>query len=149
MPIGFETNKNDDNKSKIDKESQASFEVDIVKAIMEELKDQVINMVIPSLGPQNFEGEAIQYMKAKLIPLTENGLAAIPGVQEAVLGVKQYSRLMLKEFIDNVDKMITYDEKENVIVISPFIDSLEYGDFYRPTLKTITKAIEAVFPEAG
>ena len=149
MPIGFETNKNDDNKSKVDKESQASFEVDIIKAIMEELKDQVINMVIPSLGPQNFEGEAIQYMKAKLIPLTENGLAEIPGVQEAVLGVKQYSRLMLKEFIDNVDKMITYDEKENVIVISPFIDSLEYGDFYRPTLKTITKAIEAVFPEAG
>lgn len=147
MPIDF--NLGDDSKSIIDKEAQDSFEKDIVKAIMEELKDQVINMVIPSLGPKNFEGEAIQYMKAKLIPLTENGIPEIKGVQDAVLGVKQYSRLMLKEFIDNVKDMIVYDEKENCILISPFIDSLEYGDFYRPTLKTITKAIEAVFPEAG
>ncbi|MCI4435821.1 MAG: hypothetical protein JHC33_03300 [Ignisphaera sp.] len=148
MPIDFIFD-DKDSESTIDKEAQDSFEKDIIKAIMEELKDQVINMVIPSLGPKNFEGEAIQYMKAKLIPLTENGLAAIPGVQDAQLGVKQYSQLILKEFIDNVDKMIVYDEQENTILISPFIDSLEYGDFYRPTLKTITKAIEAVLPDAG
>jgi hypothetical protein len=142
---------NDDNgeEVEVDKEALALYEQALVKAIMEALKDQVINMVIPSLGPKNFEGEAIQYMKGKLIPLTENGLAAIPGVQDAVLGVKQYSQLLLQEFIDNVKDMIVYDEATNRILISPFIDSLEYGDFYRPTLKTITKAIESVLPDAG
>jgi hypothetical protein len=140
---------NEGGEAELDKEALALYEQAMVKAIMEALKDQVINMVIPSLGPKNFEGEAIQYMKGKLIPLTENGLAAIPGVQDAQLGVKQYSQLILKEFIDNVKDMIVYDEATNCILISPFIDSLEYGDFYRPTLKTITKAIESVLPDAG
>jgi hypothetical protein len=45
--------------------------------------------------------------------------------------------------------MIVYYEATNCILISPFIDSLEYGDFYRPTLKTITRAIEAILPDAG
>lgn len=139
--------KEDKNKLELDKDAQQLFEKDLIKSIIFEIKDQVINMVIPSLGPKNFEGEAIQYMKSNLIPLTENGLPEIKGIQEAQLGIKQYSQLMLKEFITNVNDMIVYDEKTNTIIISPFIDALEYGDFYRPTLKTLTKAIEAVFPD--
>jgi hypothetical protein len=111
------------------------------------LKDQVLSNVIPSLGPQNFRGEAITYMKQNEIPLTELGIPGVKGVSEDILGVKQYSQLMYKSFIANVDALIVYDEAENVIMLSPFIDALEFGDFYRPVLKTITRSIEAAFTE--
>lgn len=149
MSIEFSPDKkfNDDQEFEINDEEMKLFKAELIKVVIEEIKNQVIRSVIPSIGPQNFEGEAITYMKQNGIPLTENGLPEIPGVRDTVLGIKQYSRLMLKEFVDNVDDMIIYNEEENDIVLSPFIIALEYGDFYRPILKTITRSIEQVFTE--
>ena len=43
--------------------------------------------------------------------------------------------------------MISYDEQEDKLIVSPFIIALEFGDFYRPLLKTITRAVDATFAE--
>ncbi len=149
MPVEFnpkeKQNKNCD--IEIDKEGFDNLKKDLTKALMASLKDQVIYMVIPSLSPGNFRGEAINYMKENKIPITEKGIPAVKGVSEEVLGIKQYSELMYKAFKDNVDNLIMYDEENDIILISPFIDALEFGDYYRPLLKTITRAIENCFIE--
>jgi len=149
MPVEFipKEKANKEYKIEINKEEFDSFKKDLTKSLMASLKDQVIYMVIPSLSPGNFRGEAINYMKDNEIPLTEKGIPAVKGVSEEVLGIKQYSEIMYKTFVDNVDKMIVYDEENDIILISPFIDALEFGDFYRPILKTITRSIEAAFEE--
>lgn len=149
MPVDFKPDERENNNTKFElgEEALAGLQVSLTKVLVEALKDQILSNVIPSLGPQNFRGEAITYMKQNGIPLTELGIPGVKGVSEDVLGVKQYSQLMYKSFITNVDSLITYDESENVIMISPFIDALEFGDFYRPVLKTITRSIEAAFAE--
>ena len=106
-----------------------NFKKEILNRISEELKRNVLEVVIPSLGPKNFEGEAITYLQQTGLPITKES-------------IKQYSNIMLKSFIDNIDDMIIYDEEKNMLIISPFIEAFEYGDFYRPVLKTITHALE-------
>ena len=123
------------------------FTIDLTKLLINAIKEEILGDVIPSLGPQNFRGEAITYMKDNNIPLTELGIPGVKDVSADVLGIKQYSILMLQGFIDNVDALIVYDEVENEILVSPIIMALEYGDFYRPVLKTITRAIEQAFSE--
>lgn len=149
MPIEFLPDKdfNDKQEFEINEETMKSFETELTKMLMNSIKEEILQDVIPSLGPQNFRGEAITYMKQNNIPLTELGIPGVKGVNEPVFGIKQYSILMLKGFIDNVDALVIYDEKENEMLISPFIMALEYGDFYRPVLKTITRAIEQAFAE--
>jgi hypothetical protein len=149
MPVDFtpDEKENRDAKFELGEDAMAEISVSLTKVLVEAIKDQVLNQVIPSLGPSNFRGEAITYMKQNEIPITETGIPGVKGVSEDILGVKQYSQLMFKSFISNVDALIVYDEQENVILISPFIEALEFGDFYRPVLKTITRSIEAAFEE--
>lgn len=149
MPIEFlpDDNFNSNQNFEFNENALEQYRSGLVMALMVELKKEVINSVIPSLGPQNFRGEAITYMKQKQIPMTENGIKGIKDVSEDILGIKQYSQLMLKSFVDNVDNMIIYDEKTNSLLLSPFIEACEYGDFYRPLLKTISRSIETAFAE--
>ena len=149
MPIEFSPDKkfNDDQEFELDEEAVEQFKAELTKVLVNAIKDEVLSSVLPGLGPQNFRGEAITYMRENKIPLTETGIPGVKGVSEDILGIKQYSILMLKEFKDNVNDMIVYNEEENEIVLSPFIMALEYGDFYRPVLKTITRSIEQAFSE--
>ena len=149
MPVEFKPKEKANNESDItiDKDELDNLQVDLTKALMDCLKDQVIYMVIPSLSPGNFRGEALTYMKDNGIPITEKGIPAVKSVNEEILGVKQYSELMYKTFAENINDMIIYDENEKVILISPIIDAFEFGDYYRPVLKTITRAIESCFLE--
>lgn len=133
----------------INEEAMENFRVDLTKALVVSIKEQVIGNVIPSLGPKNFEGEAITYMKLKKIPISDNGFPGIPNVRDPILGVKQYSAMIYKEFINNVDGMIIYNEADNVIELSPYIEAFEFGDYYKPVLKTITRAIEQSFDSLG
>ena len=135
MGIEWEQDKRDDSGDiKLDEEAIKQYEKDLLKVLQLGIKEQVISAVIPSLGPQNFEGEAIEFMRTNGIPLVESE-------------IKRYSRVILKEFVDNVDDMISYDEQEDKLIVSPFIIALEFGDFYRPLLKTITRAVDATFAE--
>lgn len=149
MPIEFfpDDKFNNAQTLEFDEEALEKYRKSLVMNLMIELKKEVINNVIPSLGPLNFRGEAITYMKQKQIPITEAGIPGIKGVSEDILGIKQYSQLMLKSFVDNVDSMIIYDEESNCILISPFIEAFEFGDLYRPILRTITRSIETAFSE--
>jgi hypothetical protein len=127
---------------KINKEAMNSFQKDLQKQYALSIKQHVLQDAIPSLGPKNFEGEAIEFLRQNMLPITEKGLPEIKGIRPAIPGVKELSLTMLTTFVKNIDDMIVYDEEANLIVISPFIMSLEYGDFYRPILKTLTRSIE-------
>ena len=136
MPIEFlpDSSFNDKQEFEVDDEAMKEFTTGLTKILIQSIKEEVLSDVIPSLGPQNFRGEAVTYMKQNNIPLSD-------------IGIRQYSVSMLQGFTDNIDALIVYDEKENEILVSPFIMAYEYGDFYRPVLKTITRAIEQAFAE--
>lgn len=144
MPIEFTREPDDKNSFTIDEDVLVEFREELSKALVLGIKEQILNAVIPSLSPVNFEGEAIQYMREHNIPITEFGTPKTKDKPE-VLGVNQYSKLIFKEFVNNIDDLIVYDDKNKVIMLSPFITALEYGDLYRPVLKTITRAIDSIF----
>ena len=136
MPIDFFPD-DDFNNSQIfefDEDAIEKYRKGLVITLMVELKKEVMNNVIPSLGPLNFRGEAITYMQQRQIPLNE-------------ADIKRFSEKMLTVFVQNVDNMIIYDEKTNSLLLSPFIEACEHGDFYRPILRTITRSIETAFAE--
>jgi hypothetical protein len=126
----------------VDEEAMAKFKKDLRRAYALAIKDKVIKDAIPSLGPKNFEGEAIDFLTKNKFPITEKGLPEIKGIRPAIPGLKQVQINILNEFIKHVDNMIFYDETDDMIYISPFITALEFGDFYRPILKTLTRAME-------
>ena len=136
MPIDFFTDDkfNANQKLEFEESSLEKYKAGLVLILMSELKKEVIQNVIPSLGPLNFRGEAITYMQQRQIPLNE-------------VDIKKFSEKMLAVFVKNVDDMIIYDEKTNSLLLSPFIEACEYGDFYRPILRTITRSIETAFAE--
>jgi hypothetical protein len=147
MPVNFEKDSSDE-PFEVDDEVMLSLSIGLTNVLVGSIKEQVLNQVIPSLGPQNFRGEAINFMKDNnIIPITEKGIPAVPNVSKEILGIKQYSELMYIAFKKDVNDLIIYDEKTNSILISPIIDAFEYGDFYRPLLKTITRSIEDAFRE--
>jgi hypothetical protein len=125
-----------DSKLEINEKVLDEFNVELTKATAEQIKDQVRYNVIPSLGPKNFIGEALEYLKENAIPITDES-------------VTKYSISIFTEFVNNIDELIQYDEASNRIIISPFITALEYGDLYRPVLKTITRAIDQAYPETS
>lgn len=146
MPIEFEENKKESSDIVFDSDALEQFKKELSKALVISIRDQVIGDVIPSLGPKNFLPEALEYMKQNEIPLSENGLPALKGVRDkAIPGINQIAQDIFKSFVANVDDLVVYDEDTNLIVISPFIMALEYGDLYRPLLQTITRSVENAY----
>ena len=135
----FDFNIEDDDQESelvLNEKALDEFKVELTRATAEQIKDQVKYNVIPSLGPKNFIGEALEYMKENTIQVTDES-------------VTNYSTLIFTQFVNNIDDLIQYDEASNRIIISPFITALEYGDLYRPVLKTITRAIDQAYPETS
>lgn len=135
MPIDFTfDNDNEEDNFTINEEVLESLKISLTHVLLNSIKDQVLNIVIPSLSPKNFEGEALTYIQLKKLPATKENIIL-------------YSDIIYTAFIDNVNSFIQYDEASQSILLSPYINAFEYGDLYRPVLKTITKAIENTFPE--
>lgn len=128
------TDNSDVGEITLNEKAVESFKADLLKTLMLELKDQVTQAVIPSLGPKNFEGEAIEYLRLSALPLTD-------------LEIEKHSKAIFLEFTKNVDDLIVYDKDTNTLIVSPFIEACEFGDYYRPLLKLITKSIESAFSE--
>ena len=146
--MGMTFNKEPNTKIQItiNEDNMSELKSACLRVITMSIKDQVIHTVIPSLGPKNFEGEALNYMKDNKIPITEEGFPEIPNVREAIPGIKQISMEILLAFIKNIDDLVVFDENTKTIQLSPIINSFEYGDYFRPALKTITRAIENALP---
>ena len=125
-------NKPEDKKAIFNEDAMKEFKKHLLKSFAYTLKTRVLSDVLPSLGPKNFEGEAINYLRKKNIPLTEKV-------------IKEFSTTILQEFRKNIDDMVVYDEETNMLTISPFIAAFEYGDMYRPILKTLSRAIEEAY----
>ena len=136
MPAKFER-KPEDKKTKTDynEESVEEFEKQLALQYIRSLKDIILDEVMPSAGPKNFEGEAINYLRQNNLPLTE-------------VSIKEVSENIFKVFLKSTDEMVEYDEKTKTIFISSrILQDLEYGNFYWPALLTFSHALDRAFPK--
>ncbi len=88
-----------------------------------------------TLEYSNFFGEAEEYIYKNNIPFT-------------MLARKQYAQAIYQDFLKNIDKMVIYNEEDGYMYVSPYITSLELGDFYRPGIQFVSKAIKEFFEQA-
>lgn len=113
-------------------EPDASKNVSILatKQVFNLLKEKVKREIPDLLTYANFLGEAEIYMVSKGIPFNKKIR------QEYAIAIRQ-------DFIDSLDQSIFFDDTEGVILMSPYIFSLEAGDFYRPSVQFVSKTILA------
>jgi len=123
-------------ETKIDDEALSQLKLTIAKAFADAIKNRVLSDAIPSMGPKNFEGEAIMYLRETKQPMNPKAVAA-------------QSAILFQSFIKDADSMVSFDEESGQVCISPFINALEYGDYFRPILKTLTRAMNDVCAKSG
>jgi hypothetical protein len=92
------------------------------------MKEKVIREIPGLLTYANFFGEAEEHMVSKGIPFNKQ-------IREA------YAKAIREELMNNLDKALVLDD-EGFISISPYIFSLEFGDFYRPATHFISACIK-------
>ena len=107
----------------------------VSKSFFEFVSKKVKEEVPHLLTYASFLGEAEEYM-------SNNGIPYSPKTRSL------YAEAIYADFISHLDDLITFDEEEGNILISPYIISLEYGDFYRPALNFISKSINEWIEEA-
>lgn len=112
----------------ISKDDQEEINNNLTLSFFTALKEEVIKEVPSILTFSNFLGEAEEYMAKKKVPFNVK-------IRE------QYAIAIYNDFIKNLDNMLEYNKEDSSIIISPYIFSLEYGDFYRPGLQFISKII--------
>jgi len=100
-------------------------------AFLEKIKKEIPDL----LEPANFYGEAEEYMYRNNVPFTK-------------LARNQYAQAIHADFIKNLEKVIIYKEEDGFIYVSPYITSLEAGDFYRPGIQFVSNAIKEFFEQA-
>lgn len=96
--------------------------------IYEALKQKIDKEILVLLSYPNFYGEAEEYMARNSIPYSKD---------TRIL----YAKAILKEFSENILKLIEYNTENNEIWISPYIYDLEFGTYYRPAVGFISKVI--------
>lgn len=105
---------------------QANLEVSA--SIYEIIKDRVKREIPSLLSYANFLGEAETYMVQKGIPFNKK-------IRE------EYAKAFYDEFIASLEDLVTFDDKEGTIALSPYIFALEHGDFYRPAVGFLSDCI--------
>lgn len=116
----------DEEKEEITQTFEETFGAYLLERIQKEL---------PSLlSWRNFIGEAEVYMYINDIPQRKDI-------------VEQYAKAMYKEFIDNMKDMVYYSETDKCLKVSPYITSLEFGDFYRPAAKFLSNMLTEFLQE--
>lgn len=93
------------------------------------LKEKVKDEIPELLTYANFLGEAEIYMAAHGIPYSP-------------LTRTRYAMAIREELLAQLDKLLVFNEDDGSISMSPYIMSLENGDFYRPALGFISKCIK-------
>jgi hypothetical protein len=96
--------------------------------LLKVIKEKVINEIPDLLTYANFLGEAEAHMVSKGIPFNKK-------IRE------EYAKAIRNELMDNLEDALTLDD-DGFISISPFIFSLEFGDFYRPATRFISGCIK-------
>lgn len=119
----------------ISQEEQDKLIVQSSKEISDIILNRVLIEIPELLTYANFMGEAEQYMSSKGIPFNLK-------IRE------QYASAIRADFIAGLKDTVSYDVDEKVIKISPYIYSLEYGDFYRPALSFLSICIKQWLKDA-
>lgn len=98
------------------------------------IKERVKSDIPALLSPANFYGEAEEYMFQNKIRFSKKRRS-------------EYAAAIHQDFITNLDKTIVLDEQDGMIEISPYILSLQYGDFYRPAIQFLSNIIQKYLDE--
>lgn len=117
----------EDTTFSLDQEVADSFKGDILVIVASQIKKELTSTVIESLTPQNFLGEASEYLKDHSLDASDENLEI-------------YSIRICQEFKANVDSLVQVTP--DAIQVHPAVMELEFGSYYKPLLKLITKSIE-------
>lgn len=110
-----------------------SFDEDLLgkvtKPFFLSLKEKIKLEIPQLLTYANFLGEAEIYMASKGIPYSP-------------LTRTKYAKAIREELLAQLDDLLIFNDSDGSISMSPYIMSLENGDFYRPALGFISKCIK-------
>lgn len=98
------------------------------KNIGEYILNRVKTEIPGILAAGNFYGEAEEYMSRKKIPFSPKTRAL-------------YAEAIRNDFMNALHLSVQYREEDGMLYISPYVFSLEYGDFYRPALNFLSNCI--------
>lgn len=127
-PELFSTDENDITFT-INKEALEKFRIAAAKAFGATLVKRVQGDVIPSLGPKNFEGEAMERLTALNLPLTK-------------LAIQEQCDLLFSEFTKNSENTVVYNEGTNLLEVNKHVVEGEYGSLFWPASKTLSRTAE-------
>ena len=102
---------------------------DFLAIVMLSVKKRLVDDVIGTLTPQNFMGEAAEYLQDHSEEIND-------------IAMLECATRILSEFKENLDDLLIYDETTHKILISQSVADFEYGTYYKPLLKLITKSLE-------
>lgn len=111
-----------------DNKTKEIFLTGFTEGIYNKLKEKVLTELPSVMSPKNFEGAASNYMAAHGVPFNK-------------ITLTKYSQAIYEDFMASLDKTVTYDEADGFIKISPYVYSLELGDFYSPALQFLSKTV--------
>ncbi len=104
----------------------ASATKNIATYILQRVKKEIPEL----LTSANFYGEAETYMAENNVPFSSK-------IRQ------QYAEAIREDFMSSLDLTVQYKEDDEMIYISPYVFSLEYGDFYRPALNYLSSCINS------
>ena len=119
----------DNKKLKINNEVLDSIRNEFLTLTVSAVKARIHDDLLTFLTPNNFIGEAQEYMVDHSIENSDDM-------------VTLYSKQIFEEFKQNFEALIVYDEQNHKIEINQSIMDFEFGSYYKPVLKLITKSIE-------
>lgn len=102
--------------------------------LVETVKQRLFDELLPALTIRNFYGEAAEYLYDMGHEITEDAL-------------EQYATFILEEFKEKADSLIYYNEETGNIDIHPAIMDFEFGSYYKPLAKLITKSLELILKD--
>lgn len=112
----------------INKEVELNLRDDLAIIMASAIKDRIVNQILATLSPKNFMGEALDYLNDHSLEQTE------------VMKL-QYATLMLEDFKKNINSLI-YVDANHKIIINQSIADFEYGTYFKPAIKILTKSLE-------
>ena len=115
-------------KLTVDKTVENNLKLELIFIMKAEIKQRFVEQLLPGISPKNFIGEAMDYLYDHSLEQTE----------EAKL---QYATLICEEIKNNISSMIYVNDGLQICLHHSLFD-FEYGSYFKPALKLITKSLQ-------
>lgn len=125
----------EDVKDNSEPDAITEMEKDLALVLVASVKDRLIHELLVALSSKNFYGEAAEYLKDNNMEITDSAL-------------ETYGQIILAEFKKNAEHLIFYNEDTHSIDIHQSVMDFEFGSYYKPLLKLITKSLELILKDS-